>query len=102
MDLAAIHNALLAEAQADTADHRQYDGYFDCWEVAIATQTITSKWGDVMAVPGDFLLIEPVGRLYPSSFTGITVFFPARSHWTGRGTCTTVSRSVVERVGAVA
>jgi hypothetical protein len=91
----AEHRSLAAAAEAELAEYPQYKGFFDDWGVCEVTKTIKSKWGDVMADPGDRLLIAPADHIEGTD----VVYIPAARHWAknGKGMSTAVGLGKVHR-----
>lgn len=76
-----IHTSLVATAQAEMAEYPQYDGMYAPWDVALVTDHIYDKWGDLMATRGTFVLVRPE----PVDEWGCrTIYLDGAHHWTGR------------------
>ena len=63
----------------------QYVGYFDDWKVGRVTRTINDKWGDMMAEPGEYVLVKPVATMpFTAVPRGTTIYLDSDHHWMGR------------------
>ena len=84
--LEAIRQQLIATAEREHAAHDQYAGYWNGWELAEVVRPIDDKWGDRMADPGLFVLVEPATRFpHLSASPGYaTAYLDAATHWRKR------------------
>lgn len=98
--LAAERHALIARAETEHEPWPQYAGHWDNWLLAEAVRPIVSKWGDLMAEPGDRLLMKPTEPGANPVGIGVTVYLDGDHHWSDSGTNTVVPFGSVKAVTA--